>query len=172
MTLFYRCIMVWLKIADFILVQIYQKVPLHPILWTCTKELFCISYWIISEFCCCENEIFLTHLQYFVSNAFSSPRADITERNADLVCTDSNRNHVDGFTIESSRVVNVTMETICQRVQPVYMKYLTYSGELLLSKVFINKSTSPQPFIENNVGKWFRGRIYGAFEIRNTSKTI
>nr|XP_022324606.1 uncharacterized protein LOC111125285 [Crassostrea virginica] len=58
---------------------------------------------------------------------------DITEKNADLVCTDSNRNHVDGFTIESSRVVNVTMETICQRVQPVYMKYLTYSGVIGLA---------------------------------------
>lgn len=156
-------ILFWCKfIKKFLSILFYEHV----------LKKFCISYWIISEFCCCENEIFPIHLQYFVSNAFSSPRTDITEKNADLVCTDSNRNHVDGFTIESSRVVNVTMETICQRVQPVYMKYLTYSGELLLSKVFINKSTSPQPFIENNVGKWFRGNIYGDFEIRNTSKTI
>ncbi|XP_061183169.1 uncharacterized protein LOC133191428 [Saccostrea echinata] len=59
---------------------------------------------------------------------------ELTDENADSLCSSKLREE-NGFLIEDADVVPVTMENLCNRIQPppVYMAYLTYSGVIGLA---------------------------------------
>lgn len=73
--------------------------------------------------------IYLTFCHMGVTAIFSS--TDITETNAELLCSSEKQKEIRGYTVKDSQLVAVTMKTLCDEVIPpvMYLKYLSYSGK-------------------------------------------